>query len=344
MTPINYLGYGVTGLNMAKEFSRKGIDYILFTIGRAQQMDPDLLSHCFGHGVHDFDSDAPFLRNYQEHQVLFPPGNGAKVAWPFFEVDKLTNIAVSYLSKCDAVACGSEWIKSVIAAHVKDTKLFIAPQGVDTTLFSPREPSHKSDNYRFFSIGKMERRKSQLELIDAFLFAFPNDEPVQLWLMCANPFTDPNGELVPSKIRERAKKDPRVKYLPRFGTHEEVAQFINNCDCGVFPTRGEGWGLPLLETLACSKPLITTNVTSQRDYLEKDAYLEIKVDGKEPALDPPFFNGNGNWYKPNVESMAKQMREAYSSKWMNNPEGRRVAMKHTWSTAASIMKEQLESL
>jgi len=350
MTPINRFGYGVTGINMLLQFLKRGIDVTLFPIGTSMS-DPehkDIVNRCtignrdtLTEGL--FNTDAPVLRNFHEHEVVFPPSRGKKIVWPFFEVDKLRSKAVQLLKGVDAIACGSHWIEQVMHDHgLKST--FIAPQGVDTKLFKPIEVYRMDDKYTFLTIGKYEKRKGHEELIKAFLKAFPEEKDVQLWMACSNPFLERTGLSVRNLISVASNGDERVTYLPQMDTHKDISVLINKADCGVFPSRGEGWGLPILEVMACGKPVIATFVTSHKDFVTPESAFEVKTTGMEVANDNIFFKGLGSWYNPDVNSIVEHMRFVYENDVRSNEAGVVQAGKFTWYNAASKMIRGIDAL
>ena len=69
-----------------------------------------------------------------------------------------------------------------------------------------------------------------------------------------------------------------VGFVPR----EELPLFFNAADVFVFPSRYEGFGLPVLEALACGCPTVTTN-TSSLPEVAGDAAILVSPDDV-PAL------------------------------------------------------------
>lgn len=340
-------GYGITGINTARGLIELGNEVTLLPMGPVDIDDEDravIESHLMTTG-RGYDPKAPVVRNFHEFDVQFPPGTGKKVVWPFFEVDELQWEAVHQLNQCDAVAAPSTWAEEVLRKNGVEVPIFLIHSGVDTELFKPREVERPRDEYRFYTAGKYEIRKGYPELIEAFLKAFPHEKDVSLYLLCHNSFLDMRQPgYVAGTIMTLSRNDSRVKVMPPLRKHEEVALFFNACDCGVFPARAEGFGMPCLESLASGNPVMSTFVTAQKDYLTHEAATEIATDGLEKAEDGMFFHGRGRWYKPNVESIVQGMREMYESKRRDNPEGMKRAAEFTWKRTAGMMTGGLQCL
>jgi glycosyltransferase involved in cell wall biosynthesis len=287
------------------------------------------------------------IRNFHEFSVFFPPGPGMKIVWPFFEVDKLRPTAVALLNQVDAVASASEWKDEILRKNGVTTRLFRAYQGVDTEVFKPLAARGvnlpQESMYKFLALGKFEVRKGHPELVEAFKMAFPTEKDVILYMMVHNPFMGPGTQVVEGVIKDLAKGDPRVRFLQPVQAHSDVAATINSIDCGVFPTRGEGWGIPVLECLSCGKPVIATFITSHKEFLDHDVAYEVATDGLVTANDGMFFHGFGRWYEPNVKSIADQMRKAYDSKWRENPKGREKALQFPWSRSVDMLIEGIKN-
>lgn len=348
MGPVNTLGYGVTTVNIVYQLLKKGHDVSLFVTGPTAP-EPKYTEMVLSQSIavdgswdprrkHSYDPAAPMIRNFHEFNMAFPPGTGKRIAWPFFEINKLRPVAIRFLNSVDAIASASAWKDTVFRDNDVTTKLFRAPQGVDTDVFRPMDIPKLDKTYKFFTVGKFETRKGHPELIKAFKAAFPTEHDVMLYMMVNNPFMGPLSD-VATVIAELSGRDSRIHIVPPVASHHEVAVMMNRIDCAVFPTRGEGWGLPILEALACGRPVISTFVTSHKEFVDDTVALEVETEGLAPARDGQFFHGDGEWYTPSVLSLAQRMRQAYDEKRTTNPAGRVRAMEFTWSKAADMLLE-----
>src|SRR5207247_1086784 len=64
-----------------------------------------------------------------------------------------------------------------------------------------------------------------------------------------------------------------------------LAALYRSADCFVLPSRGEGWGMPLLEAMACGLPVIATDWSGPRDFLKEDWAYPLRVKRLVPARD-----------------------------------------------------------
>jgi len=67
---------------------------------------------------------------------------------------------------------------------------------------------------------------------------------------------------------------PNIRYLGRL-TEDELVQQINEADIALQPSRREGFGLSILEAMACGKPVVSSNISAIPEVLEheKGGYL-----------------------------------------------------------------------
>lgn len=64
--------------------------------------------------------------------------------------------------------------------------------------------------------------------------------------------------------------EDRVKYMVVDFSKEFVRDLINICDIYAAPSRGEGFGLPIVQAQMCGKPIVSVEALSIVDVVEKD--------------------------------------------------------------------------
>jgi glycosyltransferase involved in cell wall biosynthesis len=115
---------------------------------------------------------------------------------------------------------------------------------------------------------------------------------------------------------------------------------MSNIDCGVFPSRAEGWNLELLECMSCGKQVITTNYSAHTEFCNQDNSHLVSISEKELAYDGKWFQGQqGFWAKINQEaqdSFIEYMRHVHNNKSLNI-HGIETGKKFTWSNSTEKM-------
>jgi glycosyltransferase involved in cell wall biosynthesis len=87
---------------------------------------------------------------------------------------------------------------------------------------------------------------------------------------------------------------------------EAMADFYRALDLFVFPTRGEGFGLPPLEAAACGTPALVTRATGPADYVDDRGVYGIEVAGLAPA--EGLTAEGANWIEPSIDDLVDKLR------------------------------------
>ena len=78
------------------------------------------------------------------------------------------------------------------------------------------------------------------------------------------------------------------------------------------PTRGEGWGLPLLDAAANGLPVIATNYSGHLDFMKHVKFLQLDYDLvtiHESRVDNRVFMSNAKWANPREESFKQRLKK-----------------------------------
>ena len=73
----------------------------------------------------------------------------------------------------------------------------------------------------------------------------------------------------------------------------------------MFPSRGEGWNLELLEMMAIGRHVIATNYSAHTEFCNEDNCKLLPIKEVEPAFDGKWFFEQGNWAKLDDESISE---------------------------------------
>lgn len=364
--PINSLGYGVVGYNVWKHLSQS-MDVSLFPIGytispptddgnKSIPVDISKRIHNDSIKANNFDGSLTTLKIWHENQLAERVGFGKYYAWPFFEISKFDQRRISHMQSVDQIIVSSEWAKNIVEKNVTTAEPLVVECGVDRTIFheevKPRDISpefiiqeiSKYTPYVFLNCGKWEVRKGHDVLYKAFKNAFAIEKypDVELWMMSSNPFlTDSERRHWESLYRS----DPRIKILDRVDFQTELAAVMAGADCGVFPSRAEGWNLEVLEMMSMGKQVITTNYSAHTQFCNNmNSYL-IDIEEEEPVYDGKFFTGdNGLWasLKGNpFDQLVSHMRHAYNTGRRRNNEGIETAKSLSWE---KVSKKLIETM
>ena len=126
-------------------------------------------------------------------------------------------------------------------------------------------------------VGKLSKRRSIPELISAFS-RLKRTRNIQHALLLIGP--DSAGQNVPELARKHGIESSVVHR--EFATHDELVGIYNAADLFIYPSTYEGFGIPVLESMACGIPTIALKNTSFLEFASGVAHLV--QDGSEEEL------------------------------------------------------------
>lgn len=349
--PIGHTGYGITSLNIAKALHYHQLDLCLFPIGQnihCNNEEENKFCNSLIDKSKNFSYYAPSLKIWHQFDLATSIGKGHYYAYPFFELDSFVEKEIHMMNYVDFLFTSSKWAKSILLANGVKKPIFIAPLGVDTSIFNPPiKIKYQSDKYIFFNIGKFEKRKSQEFLIEAFGKAFSLSDNVELRLIPQlETLKDSQKEILNQAINNCPLKD-KIKLYNRLPTQYDIANFIWSSDCGLYLSRAEGWNNEILETMAINRPVIVSNYSAHTEYCNSKNSFLVKIDELETANDGVWFNGDsGKWAKlgqNQLDQTIDYMRYVYTNKIKLNPDGLNTAKFYSWLNTGKIIYDTLSS-
>lgn len=363
--PVNSLGYGYVSLNVLRGLEAIGEEPALWPIGRveAPQEHATLIRKAIGRQER-FCKDAPSLRIYHQFDLAHHVGRGPRVGFPIFELDWFKPNELVHLNSQDFLVVASDWAKEVLLDSDVDVPVFVAPLGVDTTIFRPVDPPIGGPT-RFLNCGKWELRKGHDVLCEAFNLAFEKSDNVELVMHCHNPCFQDKAKYLSynaeweSYYKESKLGDKIEISRGRFESQRDVASLMATVDCGVFPSRAEGWNMEAAEMLAMGKQLIITDYSAHTQFCHSLNSLLIPFSRKEAAHDGHWFNSDdprwngtpGGWMEfgeSQMDALIGHLRTVHRQKQdgmpMLNEAGVATAKSLTWDITAQNIVSHFEEI
>jgi len=198
--------------------------------------------------------------------------------------------AVGIAKGCSRVVAVSEKTKEDLVEYlgVPEEKIKVIKSGIRNDLI----PTNRREKvFRVGYLGQLDKRKR----VDLLIEAFKRSNLDELVIGGVG--------LDASMLKKQAEGDNRIKFLGLIPDNE-LADFYNSLDVFVFPTAIEGYGLPIVEAMACRKPVIVLSDTiipqevKSRCIIVED--LEYVLGNKgylEGLCKNVDYDGNYEWAK-----------------------------------------------
>ena len=192
---------------------------------------------------------------------------------PIFESKKLGRIILKFLFKHKfAIPVG---ISNIISEQIKG--LYHVPS---YTIYNPVDVSKfdikkdKQKQFTFITIGRMSEQKNQQLLLKSFRILVNNYKNVKLIFVGDGVLKD---DLL--KLTNDLKLNDYIEYV---GNVNDVENYLKIADAFVLSSIYEGLPMTILEAMAASLPIISTNVGGVKDIVTNNGIL-VKVDENDLA-------------------------------------------------------------
>jgi glycosyltransferase involved in cell wall biosynthesis len=194
--------------------------------------------------------------------------------------------------RADRVLAVSERTKRDLVEHygIPEERIVVTPNGVDP-VFRPNGAKPDAPPYALF-VGGIQPRKDPLAAIEALALVGGD---LRLVLVGDE---KRGGDEVRAAIRRLGLED-RVE-LAGYVEHAGLASLYRGASCLVFPSRYEGFGLPVLESMASGTPVVATRagavpeVAGDAAVLVEPGDTEALAEGiKEVLVDRARFSAAG---------------------------------------------------
>jgi glycosyltransferase involved in cell wall biosynthesis len=211
------------------------------------------------------------------------------------------------------------YVKSGVPAE----KVVVVPNGVDLDTYTPDGavfPLRTRKKFKFLFVGGTIGRKGIDVLLDTYVHTFTAEDDVCLVIKAVGAKTTYVDSPVAAKIEQlRATPGlPEIEFITDDLSDAEVASLYRAVDALAHPYRGEGFGMPIAEAMACGLPVIVTGYGAALDFCdEHTAYLVpaslIGFSEEQVRQSQLPAASIGYWLaEPDKQQLARTMREVVS--------------------------------
>lgn len=250
------------------------------------------------------------------------------------------------------------WVPSTFVrdCYVRDgvhaQKVFVVPNGVSQSFFEEVPPLQlpTQKRFRFLFVGGTIPRKGIDILLDGYTRAFTRADDVALVIKDFGTNTFYRGQNFVEQIRwfQKQPEVPEIVYIGEELDERQMNGMYRACHALVHPYRGEGFGLPIAEAMACGLPVIVTGFGAAMDFCDAERawlipaeveYFPDNLVGEAETVNRPF------WAKPQRNTMESLMEQVYRNYSQAKERAERAAQwvreNLTWTHAARIAGERL---
>jgi glycosyltransferase involved in cell wall biosynthesis len=164
----------------------------------------------------------------------------------------------------------------------------------------------------FLTYNGGDTRKGFPLYLEAFRDEFKNEDDVEYIVK-----TSFEGVFAKNIKEFKANNNiSNVKYITQQYNNDQMQELLNNADCFVFPSSGEGWGYTPLEAVVSGLPVILPKKHAFVDHWNS-AYIEVeasKTKAEFQTMEETYIEDDiGKWYQVDKKDLQKKMREVYEA-------------------------------
>lgn len=266
-------------------------------------------------------------RRYDTSYSYSPPD--MLVGRSMYETDSIPADWLDPIQAVDFVWVPSDFNRqSFIRAGVNASKLVVVPETIDLQHFDPQAavlppqsaistPPERLSNpaiFNFLSVFKWEARKAWDTLLQGFFDEFANStDTSKVHLYIRSNVDAENVNTFESWVQRYLASSglqpdqlPKVHILDRFVPYYKLPSMYKAAQAFVFPTHGEGWGLPIMEAMAMGLPVICTEWSGLTEFTTSDTAYYLKYS----MIDAP--QQGHKWARADLADLRRTMRLVYS--------------------------------
>lgn len=219
-----------------------------------------------------------------EHPSKYPflPPATKKIGFLVYEFTTLPYLWVKNINNyLDLILVPSRFTYDVfVKSGVDIKKVKILPYGYNPKYYYPLHIKNKRKIRKFLTISSPHRREALDILLECFYEAFKDVDDAQLTVKLlylpfkkTKSFEIPNFNNLLKSFSSRLKN--KLKIISDRLIEKEMGELYREHDAYISLSKAESFGLPFLEAIACSLPVISIKYSGQIDFLSDENAIFI---------------------------------------------------------------------
>ncbi len=210
-----------------------------------------------------------------------------KIIYTTIEACTIPKQFIEILNNYNEVWVASDFCKEVLINHGFKRPIFVLPNSIDTKLYQEAyEPYSFTPSLKPFVFGSVfgwGYRKGWDALLKAYLGEFSGNDPVSLLIISRNNMGGNKNDIIKEEIQRfisiyGGKNPAHIARCSKVIPENEMPSIYKAFNAFVLFSRGEGFGIPYLESSLCGIPVIATNYSGHSMFLKEDNSYLINID------------------------------------------------------------------
>jgi GT2 family glycosyltransferase len=347
-------GYSISSRELVLALDRSGVEVAYRYLYGPGTVLPLTEPEQTGHDMLNHIRQRPLAREgvqvaYGQADAFHRNDGGYRVGYTMLETDGVPRSWVEQANRMDEIWVPSTFNVQTMRDSGVTRPIHRVPLGIDPHYFHPNIKGARDERvFTFLSVFEWGERKAPEILLRAFTDEFRSREDVLLLLKVVNSNEDVD---VREQIAQMglARTGGRVllslnDVIPSY----QLGSLYRSADCLVLASRGEGWGMPALEAMACGLPVIATNWSAMTEFLDESVAYPLQVERLVPARAKcPYYEGF-RWAEPSYDRLRALMRHVFEHPREARDKGMRAAqVAHdcwTWDHSAKLIVNRLSAI
>lgn len=242
------------------------------------------------------------------------------VAW---ELDKIPNLWASMLQdyKSDLILTPSIYSKNSITNMIDDIPVEVVPHGYDPKVFFKKDKTKKRKSFVVLYNGTWIKRKGTLESILATINALRGTNS-EIWINIH--YNDAIVKNIKRTLQTSVARSfytnfdnknlPKIFIFNKYLSEKEMNVMYNKADIVISGSRGEGFNMPVLESIATKTPVIVTNQGGHMDFVKSNYKFLVKTNGLVYSSGDGFYDTKLGlkWLDVDYSHMSDLILDAYN--------------------------------